>query len=289
MVLAHVVGGVKPDVRLLDHFAADKGGADALLRLKKDRRLAAYACTTLIPAGDCTLTQFEAPPVPKEERKEALRWSLKDVVPYPVDSACIDVLDLPSESLPPGRPAGVLVVSASERAVRDCVAPFEAAKVRLDAVDIPELAQRNIAALLEDENRGLVLLRIDESGTMLTLTYQGELLAARRSEMSARQLAGEDSDQRERVLERLTLELQRSLDNFDRQYSHIPVSKVVVACYPPIEGIVEALAQGTYVPVVAMDLNGVLDFTGAPDLKVVELQARYLLPIGAALRTGSPE
>ena len=42
-------------------------------------------------------------------------------------------------------------------------------QIVLDAVDIPELAQRNVAALLEDQNRGLAFLRIDETGMMLTL------------------------------------------------------------------------------------------------------------------------
>ena len=288
VTLVHAVWGEKPEIRLLDNFAAENGPVGALQRLQKARKLSSFACTTLIAPADCTLTQLEAPAVPKEERKEALRWALKDVVPYPVDSACIDVLDLPGEGLPPGRALGVLVVSAAEQAVRECAAPFEAAQVRLDAIDIPELAQRNAAALLEDENRGLVLLRIDESGMMLTLSFHGELLAVRRSDMNAGQLAGQDAGQRERVMERLMLELQRSLDNFDRQYSHVPVSKVVVACHPPVDGIVEALTQGTYVPLAEMDLNGALDFSGAPELKDPAVQAKYLLAIGAALRTGEP-
>lgn len=288
VVLTHVVQapGKRPEVRLLDNFAAEQGAVDALQRLRAARKLGAYATTTLLAAGDSTLTQLDAPPVPREERKEALRWMLKDVVGYPVENACLDVLDLPAAGLPPGRPAGVLVVSAAEQAVRACVAPFEAANVHLDVVDVPELAQRNIAALLEDENRGLVMLRVDESGMMLTLTFHGELVAVRRSEMNARQLASEDEAQRERVLERLVLELQRSLDNFDRQYSHIPVSKVVVASDQHVDHLVDALRHGTYVPVVNMDLNGHLDFPTVPELKAPEVQSKYLLAIGAALRTG---
>jgi len=288
VVLVHSVclPGKKPEILLLDNYAADKGTVDALQRLRVVRKLGNYACTTLIESADYALTQMEAPPVQPEERKEALRWALKDAVNFPVESACIDILDLPRESLPAGRPAGVLVVSASEQAVRDCVAPFVAAKVRLDVVDVPEMAQRNIAALVADDNRGLVFLRVDETGMMLTLVFQGELVAVRRGEMTALQLSGDESTQRERGVERLVLELQRSLDNFDRQYSHIPISKVVVAAFPPVEGLVDALSQGTYVPVVALDLNEVLDFSRVPELKAPDVQAKYLLSIGAALRTG---
>lgn len=288
VVVVHAISasGEKSSIVFLEEFAAPAGFLDALQRLRISLRLASYTCTTLMAAAQCSLTSLEAPPVPREERKEALRWALKDVVSYPVDSACIDVLDMPSEGLPTGRPAGVLVVSASESAVRECVAPFVAAKVRLDVVDVPELAQRNVAALLADENRGLVFLRLDESGMMLTLTFHGELVAVRRSEMSVVQLMSDDLGLRERAMERLLLELQRSLDNFDRQYSHIPVSKVVVASFPLVPALVDELGRGTYVPVVLMDLGSVLDFSTVLSLRDPETQAKYLLPIGAALRTG---
>ena len=164
------------------------------------------------------------------------------------------------------------------------MAPFEAAKVPLAAVDIPELAQRNVAALLEDENRGVAFLRVDESGMMLTLTFHGELIAVRRGEMNTLQLNSADADERARVLERLVLEVQRSLDNFDRQYSHIPISKVVLACYPVVENLVNELIENIYVPVREMDLAPVMDFPSIPELRNPQAQARSLLAIGAALR-----
>jgi MSHA biogenesis protein MshI len=296
MTLAHVVRepargqerGLtsRPEVRLLDTFAVDKGESEALQRLRVTRRLKSFACTTLMAGGEYNVTQLDAPPVPGDERREALRWALKEMVSYPLESACIDVLDVPNEGLPPGRSAGVLVVSAAERAVRSCVAPFEAARIRLAALDIPELAQRNVAALLEDENRGLAFLRVDESGMMLTLTFHGELIAVRRGEINTAQLNGSDADQRARVRERLLLELQRSLDNFDRQYSHIPISKVVLATYPRVENLAAELAENTYVPVHEMDLSAVLDFPAVPELRDRQCQAKNLLALGAALRNG---
>lgn len=287
VTLAHVArnGRSRPEVLALDTFATGGDMRQALQRLRSTRSLKSYACTTLMPDGEYNLTQVDAPPVPKEERREALRWAIKEMVAYPVDSACIDVLDIPSAGLPQGRSAGAMVVSAAEQAVRSRVAPFEAAKVPLAAVDIPELAQRNVAALLEDENRGLAFLRLDESGMMLTLTFHGDLIAVRRSEMNTLQLNSADAGERARVLERLVLEVQRSLDNFDRQYSHIPISKVVLACYPVVENLVNELIENIYVPVREMDLAPVMDFPSTPELRNPQAQARSLLAIGAALRT----
>jgi len=286
LTLAHVVrsAGSRPEVKLLDSFAVEKSEVEALQRLRVARQLKSYACTTLLGDAEYNVTQLDAPTVHVEERKEALRWSIKEMVSYPVENACIDVLDIPSIGMPPGRSAGVMVVSAAEKAVLARVAVFEEARIPLAVVDIPELAQRNVAALLEDENRGLAFLRIDEGGMMLTLTFHGELIAVRRGETSTLQLNGSDADQRSRVKERLVLELQRSLDNFDRQYSHIPISKVVLACYPDVENLAVELGENTYVPVKAMDLSAVMSFPSVPELKNPQFQAKNLLAIGAALR-----
>lgn len=285
MTLAHAVrrAGRRPEVTLLDSFALERGEIDALSRLKSARRFKSYACTTLMGEGEYNLSQLDAPNVPKEERKEALRWALRDLVNYPVESACIGVLDIPTDGLP-GRPASVLVASAAEQSVRARTAAFEAAGVALDAVDIPELAQRNVAALLEDENRGLVFLRLDENGLMLTLTFRGELVAVRRAETNTLQLNSDDPEVRGRVRERLVLEVQRSLDNFDRQYSYIPVSRAVLSCHPPVENLVAELAENIYAPVQEMDLSQVLDFPSVPELRDAGCQAVNLLAIGAALR-----
>jgi len=286
VTLAHVVrnGAGRPEVRQLESFAIENDLVAALKRLRSAFRIESYACTTLIGADACNVTQMDAPPVPADERKEALRWALKEMVDYPIDNACVDVLDIPDAGLPTGRSPGVLVVSAAEQSVRSCAAPFEAAKIQLDAIDIQELAQRNVAALFEDENRGLVFLRLDENGMMLTLSFRGELVAARRGEISTQQLNSADAEQAARARERLMLEFQRSLDNFDRQHSHIPVSKVVLACCPVVEHLADDLRDSTSVPVVEMDLSSVIDFPANPELREGHCQVRNLLAIGAALR-----
>ena len=112
ITLAHVVRSAdsRPEVRLLDSFAVEKNEVDALQRLRVARQLKSYACTTLLGEADYNLSPLDAPAVPLAERKEALRWAIKEMVSYPVDSACIDVLDIPSVGMPPGRSAGVMVV-----------------------------------------------------------------------------------------------------------------------------------------------------------------------------------
>jgi MSHA biogenesis protein MshI len=290
MTLAHVVhrSGRRPEIVGLDTFATEGGEAGeraALQRLKSSRRLKSFRCTTLMNEGDYQISQFDAPSVPKEERAEALRWSLRGLVDYPVETACLGVLDIPGNAKS-GRAGGVLLVSAGEQAVRERAAAFENARVPLAAIDVPDLAQRNVAALLEDENRGLVFLHLDETGNLLTLTYRGELVALRRGETGARQMPANDPEKSAGARERLVLDMQRSLDNYDRQYSHISVSKVILAMTTPVEGLIAGLAENIYVPVQEMDLAAAIDFPNVPELRDPTFQARNLLAIGAALRSG---
>ena len=69
------------------------------------------------------------------------------------------------------------------------------------------------------------------------------------------------------LLERVMLELQRTLDNFDRQYSFISVVAMVVATFPAVPDLQAYLGENLYVPVQLMDLANVCDFPAIPELR----------------------
>jgi MSHA biogenesis protein MshI len=192
------------------------------------------------------------------------------------------VADIPTDA---GRQASVFVVAAAAATVSGCMAKFAQAKINLQAIDIPEMALRNVAVLFEEPNRGLAFLLLSEDHSLLVITYKGELYLSRRIDMTAEALSPEDSERRLAIRERLALELQRTLDNFDRQYGFISVSRLVVATEKDSAGLVAALGENLYLPLLAMDLSDVADFSTLPELRQLERQAQGVLAIGAALRT----
>jgi MSHA biogenesis protein MshI len=276
--------GARPEICLLESFRIEPDVPASLMRLRAAKKLGSYSCTTLLAPGEYHLAQLETPAVPVEERAEALRWRFKDMVDFPVDGASIGVLDIPMEGGSTRQPM-VYAVAAGQAVIAPLMQMYGAAKLHLDAIDIPELAQRNVAALFETENRGLAFLHLDESGGLLTITYRGELYAVRKIEVSAAQLAEADIDRRAQLQERVMLEVQRTLDNFDRQYSFISVAGMVVATCPAIPELQAYLAENVYVPVQAMDLSAVCEFPSIPELRDCARQAQCLAAIGAALRT----
>jgi MSHA biogenesis protein MshI len=273
----------KPSVTLASFFAGAPG-ADALEKAGKDLHSANYRCTTVLGGGDYQFMSVEAPNVPREELKTAMRWRLKDILDFPVDQATYDVLDMPLDPSAAVRPQqSIFAVAARNSVIQARQKLFAQAKIRLRTIDIPEMAQRNVSALLEPEGRGIAMLFFGEDGGLLTVSWRGELYLSRRIDVTLAQLLEADPERRHQSFDKITLELQRSLDNFDRQFSFISVAKLVLAP-SGAEGLQDYLAGNLYTRVETLDLAQVLDLEASPELVGAARQQRFFVAIGAALR-----
>ena len=281
--LSHVLlaGKARPEVLLCESFQKAGSDVDTLKRLRRDLDLNRYQCVTLLKPRDYQFLPVDAPNVPADEARNAVRWSIKDVIDYPVDTATVDAVHVPGGGTG-GRAAQMLVVAARNDMIAALVKPFNDAGIGLEVIDVPELAQRNLARLLETEGRGLALLDFDDGGALLTFTSGGELYQARRIDVSLRDFAAAAAP--DELYDRIALELQRSLDHFDRQFRTVAVSKLVISPVPEGERLVEYLKSNLTVPVELLDLEKVLDFPGVPELRNPLRQSQCLQMIGAAMR-----
>lgn len=275
-----------PSVEWVAYYPSNKSVNDKPLdKLAKDLRAGRYQCTSLLGANEYQLLSVEAPAVPRDELKTAIRWRLKDMLDFHVDDATIDVLDVPIDKNAPVRNHSMYAVAARNQVIEQHQAMLIAAKIPLLAIDIPDLAQRNISALLEPEGRGVALLSFDGDGGLLTVTYAGELYLSRRIDVTLPQLLQAEGDKKSAYFDKITLELQRSLDHFDRQYHFITLSKLLLA---PMAGeelsLKEYLAANLYVAVESFTLDAILDIAKVPELKSSDAQQHYFLTLGAALR-----
>jgi MSHA biogenesis protein MshI len=286
--LAHVrrVPSAQPAVELVAFYPGDKSSAAAVMeKLAKECQAARYHCTALLSAGEYQLLSVDAPNVPRDELKTAIRWRLKDMLDFHVDDATIDVLDVPGDKDAPIRTHSMYVVAARNQTISQRQALFENAKIALSVIDIPEMAQRNVAALMETDERGLAMLSFDESGGLLTMTFAGELYLARRIDTTLQQLRQAEGEQKSVLHDRIILELQRSFDHFDRQFRFITLAKLVLSPSGQAElDLQEYLATHLHIPVEILALESVLDISKMPQLGKPEDQHRFLLTIGAALR-----
>ena len=272
--------GRKPIVLLADSVEKGTDDATTLAALKKPMRLDRYRCTALLSHGKYQLIQTDAVAGASDEARDVVRWKLKDQVEFPVDTAAIDLLPIPSD----GRAPQVFAAISPESTIAPLVQAFQAAKVPLEAIDLPEMSQRNLAALFEENGRGLATLIFDDDEGLLTFTLNGELLVVRHVELTARQLMTADDDRRGMLFERIALDVQRSLDNFDRLYSSVSLAHLLVAPIPGVDGFLSYLRANLTVAVVPLDLSNALDIGAAPALLDPLRQFQCLRAIGAALR-----
>jgi len=280
------LGGVMPQVVRCEYRETGTVSAAVLERLRREENIDDHHFTTLLNPGEYQILPVEAPNVPDDELKVAIRWKIKDNLNISIDDATVDALLIPVSKYGSDRMQSMYAIAAANDTIKKRIALFEQAKIELEVIDIQEMAQRNIAALYEQEDCALGLLAFDDHGGLMTLTSGGELFFARRMEINAGQLQDANEELREQCRSRVELELQRSLDYFDRQYNHLEVSRVLVSA-PDSTGMVEFLAETIDAKVEKLELSQVMDISAVPALGNSEFAARALPALGAAFRQES--
>jgi len=235
----------------------------------------------VLGAGQYHTAPVPAPSVPDAELGEALRWQLREVLPFAPQDAIVRFIRLAcaDES---SSPRSLLAVAAQRSAVAQAVAPLLAAGIALQAVDIPEMAQRNILAQLPGTESGHALLGLDGSTGLLTVLDQGELCFARRIQMPRYDDISQEDP--EHMADRIATQVQRSLEVVERQSGLAPIRTVWIGPHPDSALIARCTAEHTGIECLQLDLQAEIRFiTPAPDL-TAETAAGALIAIGASLR-----
>jgi MSHA biogenesis protein MshI len=176
------------------------------------------------------------------------------------------------------------VVVAQETVVQSVAQAFKDAGQRLDAIDVRETAQRNIAAQLEEGEECLCLLRITQEGVQLTFTHRGELYLDRFIGQPMTVLQGSDDFERQRLIERICQQTQLSINHIQTHHAGISVKRVVLCPLPVPLDLLDPLRQQIGLPVETLNLEQIFDFSAVPALQSAAGQARYFVALGATLR-----
>lgn len=255
----------------------------ALRALRRARSLRQQRTVAVLQHAQYQLLTLDATDLPRDEWRDAIRWRLKDMVDFAVDSAGVDVIEIPTHAQP-NRRASLMAVAAPRLSLAPLVNVGYDAGLPWHAIDVPETALRNVAVLGVEPGRGEALLHVGPTHSTLVITTQGELLVTRHVEVTLDQLTETEPSARQSHFERACLELQRTLDNVERQFSHANLARLAIAPGAPLLPFIEYVRDLVYVPVVAFDLGAVLDLSAVPELTDPTEQAAYLPAIGAALR-----
>jgi MSHA biogenesis protein MshI len=175
-------------------------------------------------------------------------------------------------------------VAARNDTIRATLDRFSAGGMPLAVIDIPDTAQRNVGVRLESEQRGVAVLTFDGHGGLITVSHNGELYLSRRLDLTAVQVSEAAGDARERLLDRVLVEMQRSLDHCERTYPFFALGRVVIGPFPGDAALRAHLAANLYLPVEGLELGQVVRLPAEARGWNSAQQARWLKLIGAGLR-----
>lgn len=260
----------------LERCIYEKGSHDHYARAVSRLANRRAPTVSVLDPGGYRLLLVEAPDVPADELRSAVRWRVKDLIDFHIDDAVIDVFEMPRHAR--GGPHRMMyAVTAKADFVKAEIDRVEGAGLTLDVVDIPELSLRNIATLLESD-RGAALLYLSERRSTLLLVRQGVLYLARYIETGVATLM-EAGELRPELVAGLALEVRRSLDYFESHYEQTSIQELHACGLEAADR--EAIARELSIAVREVDLTTVLD---TEDELSPELQRLCMPAIGAALR-----
>lgn len=272
----------KPKVQVLSTFEGEQATPQLLQWHKGLARGQRGAACLLLEAHDYQLLVLDMPPVALDERREAVRWRLRDVIDFPAEEAALDCIDIPATNA--GEAATKLLTVVSKRAVvGEWMQRFQDGALPLAAIDIPELALRNVA-LLAGQDTAHAYLHVGLETTRLLMLWQRELCAFRQLDVSASQWANADTLDRSDLADRLALEIQRSVDAFARQYHSADFSHLWVSGAGDVAGLCEALMPLVTVPIKPLLLKEWIEWDEGTQVMDLTRRIDYTLAVGAALR-----
>lgn len=245
-----------------------------------DRRLGNAVCHVVLGADTYQILLVEPPDVPDEEIRGAIRWRLKDLLNIPVEHAALDVFALPADGSR-GNKKMVYVVACENKKIKSIVEMVGEAGLVLESIDINELALRNLVLRLlppEQAERGVALARIRSGVGSVYIYRTGNLYLCRSFSLNYNGGLLDALPE-----ESLALELQRSLDYYERQMGQAPPAVIYVCGEHVSEDKIGDVLKASLAPRVQW-LNPALAVQFSQDDLDDQVTQQCVAAIGAALR-----
>ncbi|MCK9419928.1 MAG: type IV pilus assembly protein PilM [Nitrospirae bacterium] len=173
-LLSAMLVELSPDPALAASISGD------LRQLRADKKIGGANVVTLMPGKHLTIRALTLPKMPPNELREAVRWEAKRHISYSVDSAQVEYLIVNERQEGVLEKYDIVMVAAERAKVLEQLAPFNAAKIKVSAVDANALALRNVLRTREipaDENT--LVVDLGAGKTEVTIFKGGDLRFSR--------------------------------------------------------------------------------------------------------------
>lgn len=278
-----------PDVFRVERFGVERRGDDSAEDFA--RRLAALGlkgrgAQAMLRPFQYQLLQIEAPAVPPEELRTAARWQIREMVNVHVDDLTLDVLKVGDDRV--RTTASLFVVAAANAEIRAVMRTALDLRCEVGVIDIQDLAQRNLQSALArrlgvTDRAHAAIVMADDRQALLTICAHDELFYSRRIDLgegfmqaawgavgdaaaSGIEFTLAEPGHEDNRVQRLVVEIQRSLDLWDRTWPMLVLDRITVQAGARTEEMARWLGQQLGQAVLPLDVSALFPgFEGGSD------------------------
>ena len=214
----------------------DSEQAKVLHQWVEKNKLTKAPCVSLIARHDVQMFQLEKPAVEDAaELLQAVTWKIKDLINFDVETAVVDVFQLPPSPKNPKKYLNAVV--ANQSVVGAYVDKIKQSGLKLEAINIHDLVNKNLCKVYDFTEQTIAVLQFSETTSLMNIYHNEDMYVARDFKIGLLEVeSAMDSDaaetggieQEEPVYDSLLLEVQRSMDYFESSYGLGMVKKVLV-------------------------------------------------------------
>ena len=207
-------------------------------------------CQLILSANQYQIVQVEKPDLPDQEIAAALRWQVKDLVSYSPEDMVLDYYDAPQQQ---GVNAKLNVVCSPASPLKNIVDVLNNDALTLENINIEEFAFASLLPFSDDAQ--LMLCQQPDEDIFIIIVKQGQLCFQRRLRGFMQIGSKTEEELGFGIIDSLSLEIQKSVDYFERQLKQSVIKSIQVVL--PIKTevfVVSKLAENTHVPVHLLEL-----------------------------------
>lgn len=235
----------RPSVKVLANYALEDGAslsqyASELKKLVKERGLGGCPCFAVLGESDYQLLLTEKLDLPEDEQREAMRWKIKDLISFDAEQAVIDSFTQPGKNMN-------FTVVSKKSVVTALVDLVNQVGLKLSAIDIPELACRNVLDYHEANPSGVALVIMGQQQNKILVIKDGQLYFSRHFGGSHHSSHNSESSSD------IVLELQRSLDYYERQMNQPPPTAILCLGSGSVDAITHSLQDNFQQTILQFD------------------------------------
>jgi MSHA biogenesis protein MshI len=237
-------------------------------------------CSVVLHPVYYQLLLTECPPVEDDELSSAVRWKIKELLDFPIETAAIESFILPDDAYR-GRQKMLYAAALRQSTLQELVSPIEAAGFAVDCIEVSELALHNLTSRMPLDRGCTAIVQFHAGEGFINLTESGEIYLSRRLDIGLDKFKpGSDNTA---FFDTLFLEIQRSLDFYESQLGKGIVTHLY---YSP--GLVSTETIGNFLSsqlAVTVEPLSFLNLDLSSDIPLDSDQVvRCAIAIGAALQ-----